>query len=148
MKTEGNTIESLQELLGGVLPSDYADFLTAADFSSVEGMDYWLPHPSGSWIESVDQVYTLDALIQRMTMEMDLRNQGFGDHPNGTLPIAGNGSGDDVLLIYSQDDFGSIHHAFIEEGDMDEPWRGVYRLADSFSDWRGILQKIPEDQKT
>jgi hypothetical protein len=133
---------ALETLIGASLPSDYRDFMLAGDISAIREKEYWVPHPAGRWIETITEFHTIEQLLQLMALEMDLRRQGFGDHPNGTLPIANDGCGDSVLLSYRDQDSGAVFHEFLEEANMQDPWKNAYLLAPTFTEWRRSLQTI------
>jgi len=146
-------MNSLEEQLGGLelmigvpLPDDYRAFVVADAGRTILEQQYYMPHPKGRWIESINDFFSLAELLRRMPMEIDLRRQGISDHPPGTLPIADNGCGDTVLLSYRDQDFGSVHHAFLEESDADDHWAGVYLLAPTFSEWLNQLGTFSRDE--
>ncbi len=136
----------LERMIGVTLPDDYRAFVLAGTGRTILEQQYYMPHPDGRWIESINDFYSLDHLLHRMPLEIDQRRQSISDHPVGTLPIADNGCGDTVLLSYSDQDFGSVYHAFLEEGDADDPWAGVYLLAPTFSEWLNQLGTFSRDE--
>ncbi|MEA3211204.1 MAG: hypothetical protein QOE70_4261 [Chthoniobacter sp.] len=138
-------LADLERMIGVTLPEDYRAFVLADAGRTILGQEYYMPHPDGRWIEDVHSVNSLRYLLGRMPVEIDLRRQGISDFPVGTLPIADDGCGDTVLLSYSDQDFGSVYHVFLEEGDADDPWAGVYRLAPSFSEWLNQLGTFSSD---
>ena len=140
-------LSRLESLIGAQLPQDYRDFMLTSQASAIEHMDYWLAHPDGRWIETVEELHSGEQLLQMMEMEVDLRGQGLGDHPSGTIPIANNGCGDSVLLSYRGGNLGAVFHEFMEEADMDDRWRGVYPLAPSFKAWTQMLARVPTDEE-
>ncbi len=141
-----NQIDELEQLLGARLPEDYKAFLLEGDPSSIRDKQYWMPHPDGAWIESIEWFNTGEQLLRAMAMETDLRRQGFPDYPNGTLPIAEDGVGDVLLLSYADHDHGAIYHFFHEEGDPDRREAGVYIIASSFDEWVAKLEHLSNDK--
>lgn len=139
-------LAELERLIGITLPEDYRNFVLADAGGTLLEQQYYMPHPKGQWIESISNFFGPAYLARKMQTEIDLRRQGIGDHPVGTLPIADDGCGDTVLLSYSDQDFGSVYHAFLEEGDADDPWAGIYLLAPSFTAWLNQLGTFSRDE--
>lgn len=138
---------ALEHIIEARLPDDYRAFVLAKAGDTIQELQYYMPHPEGRWVESIDEFYAVESLLQMMPLEIDLRRQGVSDHPLGTLPIAHNGCGDTVLLSYREQDFGSVYHEFLEEGDADDLWAGVYLLATSFTEWLNQLGTYAYDDE-
>lgn len=133
------SVAELETLIGGPLPADYRAFLTAYRCDELLDQSYWMPHPSGRWVETIADCHTLDFLLEDiMPAEVDLWAQGHGSFEPGKLPIANNGAGDTVLLSCRGEDYGAVYHYFHEEGDDREDGdrtAGHYLIATSFTDW-------------
>lgn len=97
MKRE-DQLGELERVIGVTLPEDYHAFVLVDAGSTILEQQYYMPHPRGRWIESINDFFNIDELLRRMSLEVNLRRQGISDHPVGTLPIADNGCGDTVLL--------------------------------------------------
>ena len=141
------TVADLEKLIGSPLPPDYRRFLVAYGGDDLQDKSYWMPHPDGRWIETIDECYSVDFLLDDiMPSEIVLRRKGISDFAPGLLPIANNGCGDTVLLSYRDRDYGAVYHFFHEEGDADDRSAGLHLLAPTFTDWLNQIQNFSEDE--
>lgn len=133
--------DAVQLLTKSALPDDFMRFLVAEGGGALSEHVFDVPHPSGDWIDTVDSFYVVEEVVERIETELMLREQGMRDIPDGMIPVAGNGMGDDILLSVRASGHGSVYFGFHEEMDVQSGSEaGLIKLSNSFSEWVETLR--------
>jgi hypothetical protein len=139
-------LESLENILGQAIPSDYRRFL--------HQFNGGVPSPSFFWIEEgiegtgVHQFYGLHDGPRHLSIDTYCGDQRYGI-PQGFLAIADDGVGNTILLAITGEDRGSIFFLDHETHpyDMPDSMEGVTKIANSFLAFMALLTSEPNNHK-